>query len=298
MASYWWLTALLTGFVNAGYIYVNQIYKMNGMLLMLYRGFVVALIMLPAVLLSAPITDWRFYLFCILQGGIIAFNDYRFFRATKAFGAEVSGSIHPLSVSLMFVLWLLVTPSQLWYFAEHYWRFAAVVLCLGGIIAAVLRLRNAKASRRALGYLLPVLAVLACGDIVNKKAMQYGAENLFSAVVYYSFVTGIVCGLCSLAVYLHRRRPLAPVFEKRNLLRGSVVAVMVIVLMIFKNVSMYLTPNPAYVSAIILLYPLWIMGGDNIYLKLTGRKGGYATVSPKLLLMLVCSVIGLILLNR
>lgn len=297
MSDYWWAVALFTGIINAGYVYINQIYKMPGLLLMLYRGFLVALLMLPLVLVSEPIHNWQFYAFCTAQGLAIAFNDYRFFRASKAFGAEISGSIHPLSVSVMFVMWLLITPAQLLYFLGHPLYFAAVVACLCGIIYAVIKLRRAKASARAFKYLFPVLLTLALGDILNKKSMQYGADNLLSAIIYYSFITGIVCGTANLIVYLKNGQGLRPVFHKLNLKHGLVISLMVIVLMIFKNLSMYLTPNPAYVSAIILLYPVWIMSANNICLHFQAKRINYARVNIRLLAILLGSVIGLVMLN-
>lgn len=294
---YWWLIALACSLVTAGYVYINQIYKMPGLLIMLYRGFIVGFLTLPLVLMHEPIHNWQFYAFCTAQGLAIAFNDYRLFRAIKVFGAEVSASIQPLAISVMFVFWLVITPQQFWNLSSHPYYFSAIIACLGGIIFSVIKLRNAKASARAFVYLSPVLICLAIGDILNKKSMQYGAENLVSAIIYYSCITGFVCGFANLFVYVKRRQSFHNVFLKANLRHGLFVALAVIVLMVFKNLSMYLTPNPAYASAIILLYPLWITLGNNIYCWTKGKQIGYARVNVKLLFILLASVVGLVILT-
>lgn len=297
MSQYWWLIALICSFITAGYVYINQVYRMPGLLIMLYRGFFVGILTLPLVLSYEPIHNWQFYAFCTAQGLAIAFNDYRLFRAIKVFGAEVSASIQPLAISVMFVFWLIITPQQLFALLGHPFYFVAIIACLGGIIFSVIKLRNAKASGRAFIYLFPVLIVLAIGDILNKKSMQYGAENLVSAIIYYSCITGFVCGFANLFVYIKRKQSFKPVFQKANIIHGLFVALIVIILMIFKNYSMYLTPNPAYVSAIILLYPLWIMSANNLYYKINGKQTGYAKINIKLLLILLISIISLVIIT-
>lgn len=297
MESYWWGAALACSLVDAAYVYMNQVLKMPGLLIMLYRGFLVSLLMLPLVLITTPIKNEMFYVFCVIQGATIAFNDYRFFRASKAFGAEVSSIIHPLSISVMFLMWLLITPAQVQEFIREPLRFAAISACLGGIIFAIIKLRHAKASHKAFLYLLPCLFTLAVGDIFNKKSMYYGAEDLSSAIIYYSFITGIVCGLCNLFFFVKKKQNFAAVVQKSNLYKGLIVSLTVIILMVFKNLSMYLTPNPAYASAIILLYPLWIMLGNNMYLHFSGRHTNYARVDFRLVIGLLVAIIGLVLLN-
>ena len=297
MLSLWWLSALACSFVCSIYNGINQVYKMPGLLIMIYRGLLVGVMLLPFVMTHRPVENIWFYVFCIAQGLAIAFNDYRFFRATKAFGAEVSTSLHPLAIGVVFVLWLVITPSQIVYFFEHPLRLLAVVACLSGVTVAILKMCRARAGKKALQYLGPVLFTLAIGDVLNKKAMEYGAENLTSAIIYYMFITGIVCGLCNLWIFLHKRgsEP-KTIFKPLNLYHGAVVALAVILLMVFKNSAMYSTPNPAYVSAVILLYPLWIIWANGLYLR-WHHSASYPRAGLSSVLLLLASVIGLIFLH-
>ena len=173
MLSLWWLTALVCSFICGIYNSINQVYKMPGLQIMIYRGLGVGILLLPFVFLFEPINNPWFYVFCTTQGFAIAFNDYRFFRATKAFGAEVSSSLHPLSLGVIFVFWLLITPSQVEYFIANPKKLLIVITCLFGVALSVLKMCQAKTSKKAFNYLFPVLFTLAIGDILNKKSMQY-----------------------------------------------------------------------------------------------------------------------------
>ena len=298
MENLWWLFALCASIISAVFAYSNQIFKMNGLLFMVYRGFLVALITLPVILMLPPIKEPFYYVFCILQGICIAFNDHRFFRAVKAFGAEVASIIQPISISFIFVFWLFFKPSQFQEYCQAPLTSVGIIACLIGITFSIIKIRNSKASGKAFFYLLPMLIILSFGDIFNKKSMYYGQENLTSAIVYYAFITGMICGVSNLFVYIRKKKKISTIFKSKNLKHGAIISVIIIVSMAFKNLAMNYTQNPAYVSAIILLSPIWIIIGNNIYVKLKKAKTGYSHVKPWLAGLLLISVIGLVILNR
>ncbi len=294
----WWAFALCASLISALSSYSNQIFKMNGLLLMVYRGFLVALITLPAVLMLPPIKEPLYYVFCTLQGMCIAFNDNRFFRAVKAFGAEVTSIIQPISISFIFVFWLFFKPSQFNEYCQAPLTSAGIIACLAGITFSIIKIRNSKSSSKAFLFLLPMLIILSFGDIFNKKSMYYGQENLTSAIVNYAFITGIICGISNLFVYIKKRKKISAIFKGKNIARGAILSIIIIISMAFKNLAMNYAKNPAYVSAIILLSPIWIITGNNIYVKLKKAKTGYSHVKPWLAGLLLISVIGLVMLNR
>ncbi len=296
MEQSWYLFALLASMASASYNSVNQFFKMPGSLLMVYRGLMVALIILPFMLMHPFIRNPYFYVACVLQGLLIAFIDYRFARAVKAFSASVASAIQPLSIGVIFFVWLIVMPSVARDYVAHPQHFLTVLICLTGIVFAALKLRNAQSSRRAMKYLAPCLIVMAVGDILNKKAMLLGSENLTSAIFGYCFITGVVCGVWNLRLYMKQRLPIKRIFEKKYLIQGGVISLSVILLMAFKNAAMSGTPNPAYVTAVVLIYPLWILLGNYVY-KLKNPKARVAWVSPWIIFLLVFCVIVLILSN-
>lgn len=296
MYNYWWLIALICSFLSAIYIYSNQIFKMHGQLLMVYRGIGSAVLFLPLMPFFSPVDNWQFYVLCTVQGCLIGFNDARFFRSSKAFGAEVTSAMQPLSIGLIFLLWLIIKPSQLLALWQNPVRFGIIVLCIVCVMISIFNLRNGKASRRAFTYLTPCIFALAVNDVINKEAMTHGKEQLLSAIYYYNFITSLVAGSINLSTYL-RRHGTTQLFVKKNISDGLFIIILVTFSVVAKNLSMLTTPNPAYASAIIFLYPLWITAANNIYEHFSGRKN-YQRIDLKLLLLLLVSVIGLIIFGQ
>ncbi len=261
---------------------------------MVYRGLMVALMVLPFMLMHPFIRNPYFYVVCVAQGLLIAFIDYRFARAVKAFSASVASAIQPLSIGLIFVMWLVLTPSLARDYVAHPNHFLTVLICLSGIIFAALKLRNAKSSQRAMKYLAPCLVMMAVGEILNKSAMSFGAENLTAAILGYCFITGLVCGIWNLHLYKRQNLPVNRIFESKYLIQGGVISLSVILLMAFKNAAMSGTSNPAYVTAIVLLYPLWILLVNVLY-RLRYPKTKPMPVTPWVVCLLVFCVVVLIL---
>jgi len=296
MYEYWWLIALICSLFSAVYIYSNQIFKMHGQLLMVYRGIGSAVFLLPFLPLFAPVENWKFYVLCIIQGCLIGFNDSRFFRSAKAFGAEITSAVQPLSIGVIFILWLAFKPEQLAILWQNPLRFGIITLCIVCIMLSIFYLRSGKASRRAFMYLTPCIFALAVNDIINKEAMLHGREQLFSAVYYYNLITSLVAGSTNLSTYLHRHGT-EQLWMKKNILEGTAIILLVTIVVVAKNLAMLATPNPAYASAIIFLYPLWITGANNIYEHFSGGLN-YQRVNLKLLFLLLISVVGLIIFGK
>lgn len=296
MFDYWWIIALICSLFSAVYIYSNQIFKMHGQLLMVYRGIGSAVLLLPFMPLFSPVENWEFYALCTVQGCLIGFNDGRFLRSAKAFGAEITSAVQPLSIGIIFILWLALKPAQLLTLLHEPLRFGIIILCITAIIISIFYLRSGKTSRKAFAYLAPCVFALAVNDIVNKEAMLHGREQLVSAIYYYNLITSFVAGSTNLSAYL-RRHGISQIFVKKNIFDGLGVIILVTIVVVAKNLAMLTTPNPAYASAIIFLYPLWITGANNLYEHLSGGRN-YQRVDLKLLLLLLAAVTGLIVFGQ
>lgn len=295
MEQYWFIVAIFCSLLNAVFVYTNQIFKLEGALFMVFRGVGQFLALLPFVMLFQPIHNMVFYVLCSVQGCLIAFNDYRLFRSSKAFGAEITGSLQPLTIGLIFVLWLVVNPADLLAMLETPLHLAMVMTCLAGITFSIIKMKNAKTSSRAMKYLLPSLVLLSINDVINKESMMHGAENLVSAIYFYCLITAFVSGGINLFVYLKKHK-FAELLNPKYHGKAAFIIFLVTISMIAKNFAMYLAPNPAYVSALIFLYPLWIVSGNMLYRHLGGHIA-CASVRLSTISMLLTSVIGLILLK-
>lgn len=295
MEQYWFIIALICSLLNGIFIYTNQVFKLAGPLFMVYRGWGQFLSLIPFIFFFSPIHNFTFYILCIVQGGLISFNDYRMFRSSKAFGAEVTGSLQPLVIAPIFILWLLVNPSDLIRMINHPLHFLAVILCLSGITFAILKMKQAKASSRAMRYLLPCLCLLSINDVINKESMMHGAENLMSAIYFYCLITAFISGGVNFLRYIQKHN-VTELVKKQYRYKALFIIFMITLCMITKNYAMFLAPNPAYVAAIIFLYPLWIVLGNMLYRHLGGRIA-CASVQLSTVSILLVSVIGLILLK-
>ena len=295
MEQYWFLVALICSLLNGIFIYTNQVFKLAGPLFMVFRGWGQLFSLLPFIAFFTPVQNIAFYLLCIAQGCLIAFNDYRIFRSSKAFGAEVTGSLQPLAIAPIFVLWLLINPNDLIKMIQHPLHLAAVVLCLAGITISILKMKQAKYSSRAMKYLLPCLCLLAINDVINKEAMMSGQENLVSAIYFYCLLTAFISGGINFLRYI-KKHDARELIRKEYRFKALFIIVMISFCMVTKNYAMYLAPNPAYVSAIIFLYPLWIVLGNMLYRHFGGRIA-CASVRLTTVSVLLTSVIGLILLK-
>ena len=297
MQNYWWLFAIILSLLTSAYVYVNQFIKIKGSLLMIYRGLGTALILLPFAFYFAPIHNWAFYGLCIAQGLVISLGDNRILNSAKTFGAEVTSLIHPLSIAFIFLFWILLHPAEFAAFSNHPLQMGLILACLLGVTVSLILICQAKANRKALWFLLVAMSCEIFIDVSNKETTHLGSENLMSAIFYYTLNTSLVAGLVNLSVYLRAKRPLRDIVQFRNLRFAWFFMLFAVVHGMLKTYTMYLTPNPAYVAAIVHAYPVWILLADNIYYRYH-QGGSYIRIRPRLLLLLLISIVGLIFITE
>lgn len=293
MEHLWWLFALCTSLALAVYLTINQYFKMNASLLMIYRGLFVAAVMLPFIIFFPPIANPYFYLYCCLQGLVVAYLDNRFFAAAEEYGSELTSAIQPFSVGLVFVIWLVINPWQIEALLAHPYHFAVIAASLGGVIYAALRLCHAPDVRKALKVLWPLLIALALSDTLNKKSMVSAGGDIASGLYYYNFIMALVCGICNLVLYVFKKQSLSHIFKRAHLSRGFIVVIVILALGLLKSYTMYLSYNPAYASALILTAPLWIVAFNNI--RNTLNNSALIKIDYKSVMVLVGSVIVLVI---
>lgn len=291
----WVVFAFLCSLTTAAFISFNHVFRLPANLLMVYRGLGSALCLAPLLLFVLPVTNPMFYLFCILQGCLVAYTDNRIFNASKTWGDDTTAAIKPLSVALTFLLWIFIFPDQLIKYTQNPVSTILIIGCLSGIIFSILKLKKAKTSRAALLALSLPLIGFSITDILNKEAMSNGGQHIIPAVLYYCFITSFICGLLNLFVYLKIPRT-ESLFNRTYIFKGIFLIILVLLNMGLKNLAMFFTPNPAYVSAIIALFPLWIITNKFIiaHMKNQPYKGH---INPGLIVILVACLCGLIVLS-
>lgn len=295
MQQFWWVVAIFASFVFAMYIFANQVFKLKGSLVMIYRGIGTALVLLPFVPLVNGVENYTFYYVCLFQGLLIAYLDNRLFNAANRFGAELTSVIQPISVLFGFILWFFIVPQQFFDLCSNPVRLLLTVCSIVGIVISVLMLKKNRMSRKALLYLLPAMLTVTVLDLLGKVLMDIGSDNVFGAIFYYSLITSLVAGAVNAYAFFRQGNSFSEVILPRNMLFAGVPVIALIMGMyVFKNYSLYLADNPAYVMAIIYSYPIWILFANNIYSHYFSKKN-YATPSKFGLALMVVSIIVLIL---
>lgn len=259
MEHLWWLFAFAAGFTTSLYLSFNQYVKMPPALLMVYRGLLLSLFLLPFLFYFKPVPNMLFYILCVVQGSLVAYMDNRFFAISRQYGAEVSGTIQPFSLMPVFMIWLTVTPDQAVFFVHHPLSLVFIILALVGMSYAALMLCRAENMRYIIKKTWPLVIGVAVIDVLNKKIMNESSGMIVSALYYYMLIVSFTAGMANLSFLLIKRQRLSALFDKRNLCCGIVVVLIILASMLLKNYAMYLSFNPAYASAAILTAPLWVM---------------------------------------
>lgn len=295
MHELWWVVAIFASFIFAMYIFANQIFKLKGSLVMIYRGIGAAIVLLPFVPFVAGVENPLFYYLCIFQGILIAYLDNRLFNAASRFGAELTSVIQPISVLFGLVMWFCIVPHQFLDLCQNPLRLILTILSIFGIVGSVLMLKKNRMSRKAFLYLLPALLTVTILDLLGKGLMDIGADNVFGAIFYYSLITSLIAGAVNAVAFFRQGNSFAEVLQPRNMLfAGIPVVTLIMGMYVFKNYSLYLADNPAYVMAIIYSYPIWILFANNLYSRHFAHKN-YATPSKWVLATMVASIVVLIL---
>lgn len=259
----WALFALVASLGFAGFLLVNQQYKVDPTAIMLWRCGGVCLAFFPAVFFVSwpPVT--AFYVAAALTAVVISFGDRAVFRLSATYGAGVTSRLMPLSILATFVAWLALDGGQRQALLHAPWVAAGIVMAVLGCMLCALLMRRDPVSAGALRAIAPWLLVFAIVDIGNKTAMTIGVHSVgpFSAVVLYAFLISGIAGLIVVVQTLILRPDFAwaEVRRGRVVKAGALLAVAACVLLSNRPASMGLAPNAAYVTALMLCGSVWII---------------------------------------
>ena len=293
----WAVYAIIASFWTCAYSFGNQIAKVSPNIFMVYRGVVPILLLLPFIGIIDFIDVWQFYAVCVFQGGLIAYIDYRNFRAMRVWGAEIISSIHPFNIGLVFVMWLIFHPYAIVEYIENPIRFLLIVLALSGVVFAVSGYKKSRKSCKALIYMLPYIVVSTMCDFFNKTAMSFvGNKELIYGSYLYILITAVVVAVINLTIYFRSHGTLKNLIAPHNS-KYTFVLVVLVLSMVFKNFAMFNADNPSYVSATIYTYVIWIML-IGVALRHMGYAKHYKSLEKNKVILLLISVSILILCGK
>lgn len=259
--AWWQIGGLLMGLVQAVYLLINQHFRISARILMLWRGFGVFALMFPVALYLGhwPNTS-SFYLLIIASGLLIGIFDRMTFQATAQYGAGVVSRLLALCLPVGFLLWGVLHPGHFALLAEKPLAFL-IPVALIGVVLSVLFMRRSPLGHTALMALIPTYFIGGTIDVLSKTAMLAGQGHGFVIFMVYGSLTALISGLVNV---FWRERSMPPVklgdVFSPTIIRGGVSAVLVVtVYLLLKTSSLVTTPNPAFLAALNLMAPFWIL---------------------------------------
>lgn len=293
----WLGFVILCSLFNCAYYFGNQVSKVTGNIFMFYRGAVPALLLLPFLPFVTYVNAWQFYALCVVQGLVIAFIDYRNYSAMQKWGTEMVASLHPLSIGVVFILWMLLKPQVFVHYTENLYRLGGICLALIGIIYATISFQKSENSKKLLSYLWSFFLMSALCDIINKQCMSYvTGEYLLSVSYFYIMITGTVVAMVNMILYIKNKGKINELYKPHNL-KYSLIILLLVGSMVSKNFAMHAVDNPSFVTATLYIYIVWIMLVGYILSKL-GRKSKFRRLEGKKVFILLICAISLALLDN
>ncbi len=289
----WFIFALAVSWFNAFYYVGNQNSRLKPTLYIIYRGFITAAFVLPALFFITYDFQWQFFALVIIQGLAISFVDLKYFHAFQKFGAETVCSIKPLTVLFTFGLWLVIKPYMWAYYLATPGRSILIIGSIVAIVYATFKYRTHPVGLRCFTQMLPLLILSSVIDTSNKIIMEYANGHLLSAALWRVFVTGLIIGSVNLYVAEKHNVKTREIIKWKNIRKGLYI-ILLAISMITVNFSLYYAANPAYTSAIIYTSVIWIMIINYIQ-KLLGRKKSYKQIAKKWIFTLLIATIILII---
>ena len=126
---------------------------------------------------------------------------------------------------------------------------------------------DSPVSRAAALYTFPAVLALSAMSIITKYiAVQ--AHSLGQGLTYYLTVSTFVSGLYNLLLYKYQTSKPAssPSVVSRKMLRaGSVLVAFSSLLIIAKTMALRIAPNPGYVTALLLIAPVFVYALNRNY---------------------------------
>ncbi len=265
-------------FLGAITMLINQRYRLDGHLISGMRGVGVGILFFPAVFFVEFPKSPLFWGLVLLEAFILTFYNARIYAAAARYGAGSTSRINVLSIAFGLVFWWILDSQRffrLWADQFAFWGILVSLIVVGA--GFYLMHKSSSADRPGeLAFMMPAVVVLA-GMMINRKEIMEHAE-FFSAAVYYCTAAIFLSGVFNLIVY-----GLKNSFADLKDRLGEIGIVEVGVFMalassgtiFFGNMSSLYVPDPAYISALTLTTPVWVMAINRFF----GIKDSVSPVS-------------------
>lgn len=260
----WVIAALANSLLSANNAEINRRHQQEGFRLNMWRTALAALWWLPLALLQTWPRDPAFYGAAVFSGvAIIVAN-----VITNDLAARHNGRvaiIHmPLKAILVFIVWAVLNDQAREHILQNPLIILSVFLCLGTMVLSMDSMRRNDASWEALIRVMPIVVLYSIGDVMTRIILP--AEALGERISVYLFVVTAVSAGVSMLLIPWRPKPHLPLYSPKLMRAAGEAAVSSTLNHIVFLIALSHAPNPAYVSMIALLAPVWLL----VYHRLKG----------------------------
>lgn len=271
----WIILAILAGILSAAGILLNQYFKLPGLLLVLLSRVFTFLFLLPMAFFIDWPTSPVYYIAVIITGVTGGLADIRAFNVTAKLGGGVVTRLIPLLVPVTFITWFLFAPSQIHDYLAHPINSFGIILALSACVYFASRLQSTcTISKSALRLMAPTILAYGLNGALAKLALNNA--NAHEGVYGYIFIQTAVVLLSTSFYYLWqgKRSALADKISFKDVQRKTLwlaCGLASFFWMTHMGCKMYAfsaIDNPAYVNAVVLLAPIWVI----LFYKIIGHK--------------------------
>lgn len=269
----------------------NQHYKINGYILGIWRGFGICLLFLPLLPFQPVPFDWHYWLLLVVQGICIGIYDSHIFFASAKFGAGPTSRFMAVTVLLTTFAWWLLTPQKFLLLLNHGDLVVTLILILSGFSFCYWQMFESEVSYKVALYTFPAVSALAIMSIITKY-IATEAHSLGQGLTYYLTVSTFVSGVYNAAWYWYTSQAIPHKWHKvvaRKIIKSGILLVMFSsMLIVAKTMALRIAPNPGYVTALLLIAPLFIyaLNQKNKIMDNVSVHAGFAMIFFLVLLVL------------
>jgi|GEM_PF-2324110 len=254
----WFFFALTAAWLQASVRLINQYHQLPGIRLVFASKIIKTLCVLPLLLfIEWPQNPW-FYLLLCASAPLAVYQDKSILDFTARYGAGTVTRIEPLSVPVVFVLWMVLHPALLVAYAQTPLWFAAICGCIVFAVICALQMRKSDMSAGALRAMIPLLLCISALNMVSKSAVDLAPDS--NGIMAYVLIQSAL--MVAISGFFNRdlvRQPMSLLSDKAILKVGFILSMLTICIMVLRLTGFMFAANPAYVTAVMLTSPFWVI---------------------------------------
>ena len=286
----WVLLAFGFSFINAAFNMANRWFRMDGLRLNFWRMGLTVAALTPVMFILPWPQPSLFYPAAVLLGVGTLFSQKIRFNLAAQHNGRVAVMFIPVTVVVSFVLWALAEPTVLQDYMNQPLKVLGIFACLAVVMGAMLSLRRNDLGWRLFLVVAPLGVLHALMDVFNKLALESTGTWLSALVfIYVAMFAGFL--LAGALLYQAGQHPDAPLRPPGMLRAASIMAALGLVGYFRVLNAVRMAPSPAYVSAVAMLSPVWMM----VVHKLLGVRDD---ASPLAGLVMLLGALGLVMITQ